>query len=173
MGDLMLHKKRWICREVSEEDILRVSQRAGISRFLAKIFLSRGIEDETNIKGILNLSLELLHDPFLLNDMKKAVDRIKLAMDRNEKIVVYGDYDVDGITSTSVLYNFLSSRKADVDYYIPDRLDEGYGLSTGAVDRISETNASLIITVDCGITAIDEINYIKYKNMDVIVTDHH
>jgi len=173
MGDLMLHKKRWICREVSEEDILRVSQRAGISRFLAKIFLSRGIEDETNIKGILNPSLELLHDPFLLNDMKKAVDRIKLAIDRNEKIVVYGDYDVDGITSTSVLYNFLSSRKADVDYYIPDRLDEGYGLSTGAVDRISETNASLIITVDCGITAIDEINYIKYKNMDVIVTDHH
>ena len=169
----MLHNKLWLYKEIPQEDIDRVSSNAGISRFLAKIFISRGMEDKESIKKFLNPSLDMLYDPFLLKDMQKAVDRIILAIERKEKIVIYGDYDVDGITSTSVLYNFLKSRNADVDYYIPDRIDEGYGLTAGTVEKVCAMNASLVITVDCGITAIDEVNYINNRKIDVIVTDHH
>lgn len=169
----MLHNRLWIHREIPEEEICKMSVAADISPLMAKVFLSRGIDDPAYVRKFLNPSLDDLNDPFLLEDMEKAVLRIIRAISGREKIIIYGDYDVDGITSTSVLYNFLYAHGAIVDYYIPDRLDEGYGLSTGAIDKIHAMGATLIITVDCGITAIDEVRYINDCGIDVIVTDHH
>jgi single-stranded-DNA-specific exonuclease len=166
-------EKLWLSNEIADDDIKIVSKGANVSPFLAKILLSRGMKDIDKIKEFINPSLYKLNDPFLLKDMKKAVVRIKQAIEANERIVIYGDYDVDGITSTSVMINFLSGICSNVDYYIPDRIDEGYGLSMGAIDKINQAGTALIITVDCGITAVDEVRHIKELGMDVIITDHH
>jgi len=105
--------------------------------------------------------------------MEKAVDRIVKALRQNEKILIYGDYDVDGITSTSILYDFFRRQNADVCYYIPDRLNEGYGISMAAAEKMPEMDVDLVITVDCGITAFEEVKYITDNNIDIIITDHH
>jgi single-stranded-DNA-specific exonuclease len=167
------HDKYWICNEISAGEVQEVSQKLGISKLLAKVFLSRGIDDPSYIKEFINPSPDKFHDPFLLKDMDKAVDRIWQAIEDKEKIIIYGDYDVDGTTSISILKDYLSSVGICADYYIPDRMDEGYGLSIEAMDKIVETGVTLMITVDCGITAIEEVAYAKAKGIDTIITDHH
>ena len=124
-------------------------------------------------KNFLTMDSTSFHDPFLLNDMQKAVDRINLAVGQKEKIAVYGDYDVDGITSTYILFDYLKSLGADVTYYIPDRISEGYGMNCSAIDTLKLQGVTLIITVDVGITATKEVDYAASVGIDVIVTDHH
>ena len=132
----MTNNRKWLTNDFPEEKVRKLADEAGISRLLAKVFLSRGIEDPDYINEFLNPSVEGLHDPFLLRDMEKAVNRIVKAVNNNEKILIYGDYDVDGISSTSILYDFFRSLNKDVSYYIPDRLNEGYGISTAAAEKI-------------------------------------
>lgn len=121
----------------------------------------------------MNPSLDYLRDPFLMKDMQKAVDRIKLAVEKNEKIWIYGDYDVDGVSSTSILCLYFKSIGYNVDYYIPNRLEEGYGINEDAIKLISSRGCDLIISVDCGITSVSEVNTANDLGIDVIITDHH
>jgi len=165
--------KLWIQKECNDNEVLRLASDAEISQLLAKVFISRGIADKSYVKDFINPSLDKLHSPFLLKDMEKAVDRIVYAIENKEHIVIYGDYDVDGVTSTSILLEFLKFAGAEVDFYIPDRFDEGYGLSDSAVDNVLKMEASVVITVDCGISAVNEINRLNNNNITVIVTDHH
>jgi len=166
-------RKTWVCSKVSEYEAERISRRAGISKLAAKVFLSRGMNECDEINDFLNPTLESFYNPFLMKDMDKAADRLIHAIEKGERIVIYGDYDVDGITSTSILYDFLRKKEAHVDYYIPDRIEEGYGISRAGIDKICESGSDLIITVDCGIAAIDEVKYAVDKGIDIIITDHH
>ncbi|MGI6706947.1 MAG: single-stranded-DNA-specific exonuclease RecJ [Clostridia bacterium] len=145
----------------------------GISQVVAEILFYRGIDTPEKALEFLNPSLEMLHDPYSLKDMDKAVERINKAIQENELITIYGDYDVDGVTSTSILLLCLRQLGARVDFYIPSRHDEGYGLNTAAIKGIAEKGTRLIITVDCGIAALEEIDYASSLGIDVIVTDHH
>jgi len=169
----MVKNKLWTCNKISEIDAKRISDEANISKLMAKVLLNRGFDDCEKIRKFIDPSFEDLNDPYLLKDMDRAVERVKTALANKERIVIYGDYDVDGITSTSVLIDFLSRLGASSDFYIPDRIDEGYGISIAAVDKIRQMGPSLIITADCGITAVDEVEYIKECGMDIIITDHH
>lgn len=144
-----------------------------ISKVTAQLLANRGISNPEEADQFLNASLSHSHDPFLLKDMDKAAVRIKKAVNGKERILVYGDYDVDGITSVSLLYSALKRLGAIVERYIPNRLEEGYGLNTGAIKRAHRDRITLIITVDCGITSFKEIEYSNSLGIDVIVTDHH
>lgn len=144
-----------------------------IPKVVAALLLNRGISTEQAVKSYLQKSLEGVHNPRLLPDMDKAVARITAALESKEKIVIYGDYDVDGITSTALLYEFLKNAGAEVDYYIPDRISEGYGVNIMAVNKISKSGAKLMITVDCGITSVGEVALANAQKLDVIITDHH
>ncbi len=163
-------QKVWNIKKYNEEEIDKISNKYNISKCLAKLLKSREVED---IDMYLNGTLKDLRDPFLLKDMQKIVDRIKLAINKKEKICIYGDYDVDGITSITIMYKFLSDLGLDVTYYLPDRLQEGYGVNNEALDKIKKEGVSLVITVDCGITAIDEVEYAKSLGLDIAITDHH
>lgn len=167
-----MQKKKWILlsKNNSRDDVLRISSENQLPPILATVLLNRGIED---VKEYLLPDTEKLLDPFIMKGMEQATERILEAIKNGEHITVYGDYDVDGITSTAALVKFLFSHKADVDYYIPDRLEEGYGMNRDAIDRIAARGTKLMITVDCGITAVAEIEYATSCGMDVIVTDHH
>ncbi|MBR3133259.1 MAG: single-stranded-DNA-specific exonuclease RecJ [Clostridia bacterium] len=167
-----MHKK-WNFNKVSITKVKEISEKFNISELLATVMLNRGIEDDSEIEMFLNPTRNDFHDPFLLPDMKEAVDRIEKAIDNQEKVIIYGDYDVDGITSITVLKKFLKDCGLIADYYIPNRLSEGYGLNKDAIDKIKEQGYSLIITVDCGIASIDEIDYANSLGLEVIVTDHH
>lgn len=171
--DGMQSGKTWVCSEVSDIEAEKISKNAGISRLAAKVFLSRGMHDVGIINKFMNPTLESMYDPFLLKDMEKAADRLIHAIRSGERIVIYGDYDVDGVTGTSVLYDFLKRKKACVDFYIPDRIEEGYGISITGIDRIHKKGTDIIITVDCGITAFDEVRYAVESGMEIIITDHH
>lgn len=144
-----------------------------ISRVTAQLLANRGISDPETAKEFLNSSLSSCHDPMLLKDMGKAVARIKKAISGTEKILVYGDYDVDGMTSVALLVSALRILGADVSSYIPNRIEEGYGLNMQAIKKVERLGATLIITVDCGIGSFKEIEFAKGFNIDVIVTDHH
>lgn len=169
----MLNEKRWVYNEIDEKDIDKLANENGVSRLIAKILLGRNIKGEDSIKTFLNPDLKYLHNPFLMKDMEKAIERIIGAINRNERITLYGDYDVDGITGTTILYDFLQGLGACVNFYIPDRLEEGYGVSKDALEVLVKQGSSLIITIDCGITAINEVAYAKEYNVDMIITDHH
>lgn len=149
-----------------------ISKKLNIPPVIAAILLNRGI-NENDIPSFLSKSMKNVHNPLLFNDMKKAVNRILQAVKNKEKIMIYGDYDVDGITSTTLMLDFLTSIGADVSFYIPDRRDEGYGINIKAVNRFIKQGIKLMITVDCGITALGEVSFAKLLGMDVIVTDHH
>ena len=138
-----------------------------------RLLVSRGLTDADDIRAFLDPSLDELNDPFLLFGMDKATDRIISAVMECEKICVYGDYDVDGITSVAVLYDFLEGLGADIEFYIPDRISDGYGLSIEAADNIASNGANLIISVDCGTTSVEEVSHINSLGIDVIITDHH
>lgn len=144
-----------------------------VSPVTAGVILNRGLGSIENIKKFLNPGINDFYDPFLIRDMDIAVERIIKAISGKERIIIYGDYDVDGITSTSILFSFLKDFAKNVDFYIPDRLEEGYGLSKYAIDKITAMGVDLIVTVDCGITAVDEVKYIKELGVDIIITDHH
>jgi len=168
-----MHKtKKWIMPYTENDTTLRISEEANISHLAAKVLCARGFSLE-EAKDFLSVGSESFVDPYLLNDMQKATDRIKNAIYQNEKIAVYGDYDVDGITATYLLFDYLKSIGADVIYYIPDRIEEGYGMNIGAINTLEEIGVRLIVTVDLGITAFEEVDYAKKCGIDVIITDHH
>lgn len=166
-------KKKWEYLEQDEELIKQIATKHNISEVLAKILVNRGITGEEEIEIFLNPKRNNFHNPFLLNDMEKAVDRIIKAIETKEKTIIYGDYDVDGITSITVLKKFLNERGLQVDYYIPNRLDEGYGLNDEAIKKIAEQGYTLMITVDCGISGIEEVKKATSYGIETIITDHH
>lgn len=166
--------KRWVLKEQGEEaKIQHLSQVLNIDRNLANLLVQRGISTYEEARSFFRPSLQELHDPFLMKDMQKAVERIQLALERKEKILVYGDYDVDGTTAVSLVYTFLRTIYDNVDYYIPDRYDEGYGISYKSIDYAAENQFSLVIVLDCGIKAVEKIKYAKSKQIDYIIADHH
>lgn len=166
-------KKKWEYLEQDEELIKQIATKHNISELLAKILVNRGVTGEEEIEIFLNPKRNNFHNPFLLNDMEKAVDRIIKAIETKEKTIIYGDYDVDGITSITVLKKFLNERGLQVDYYIPNRLDEGYGLNDEAIKKIAEQGYTLMITVDCGISGIEEVKKATSYGIETIITDHH
>ncbi|MDD6214013.1 MAG: single-stranded-DNA-specific exonuclease RecJ [Firmicutes bacterium] len=160
-------------RALKPQEILDFALGNNIPPAIATILLNRDIRTEEQVRSYLKKELAGVHNPFLFDGMEAAADRIVRAISENEPVVVYGDYDVDGITSTALLYSFLKSRGANVEYYIPDRKKEGYGINIMAVNRLARRGIKLMITVDCGITAVGEIEFAKTQGMEVIVTDHH
>ncbi len=166
--------KIWIFKnkKLNSDIINTISQEHHISRIISTIILNRGVDDK-EISSYLKKSMSDIINPSIMLDMDKAVERVSTAIDNKEKIAVYGDYDVDGITSTALLYEFLKSIGADAEYYIPDRKEEGYGINIMAVNKLVKKGIKLMITVDCGITAIGEVEFAKLQGMDVIITDHH
>lgn len=166
-------QKNWLLKEFDKTRVIEISKEFHISPLTSIILYNRGITDNKDIAEFLKCDLESLHDPYLLKDMEKAVNRIKTAQKNNEKITIYGDYDVDGITSIAILYKHLTSMGFEVDYYVPDRIQEGYGVNRDALDKIKESGTKVVITVDTGITAVEETEYAKGIGMDIIITDHH
>lgn len=165
--------KKWECPEIDETKVNNLIYKYKIDKILAKILANRGISDDREMELFLKPTRADFHDPFLMPDMEIAVNRIMKAIHQDEKIIIYGDYDADGITSVTVLKKFLEERGIVVGTYIPNRISEGYGLNIGAVKNIYEQGYNLIITVDCGITGTEEIDYANSLGMEVIVTDHH
>ncbi len=166
--------EKWIIKEQDPQTVARIRSTHGLSDGVARLLCNRGLTEDEDIRRFLqNDPLSNLHDPFLLTDMTRAVERVEKAIADGEKITVYGDYDVDGITSTVILYQYLSGRTDCLDYYIPSRLEEGYGLNSAAVETIRSSGSTLLITVDTGTTAVAEIAHAKEIGLDVVVTDHH
>lgn len=156
-----------------QEESRELANELGISPILGKFLLDRNIRSVTEAKRFFRPQLSDLHDPFLYTDMDVAVDRLNQALGHKERILVYGDYDVDGCTAVALVYKFIQQYYSNIDYYIPDRYEEGYGVSYKGVDYAYETGVKLIIVLDCGIKAIDEITYAKEKGIDFIICDHH
>lgn len=165
--------KKWECLEADKEKVKWIAEEYQISSLLAKILVNKNITNKEEIDLFLRPTRHDFHNPFLMPDMAIAVDRVIKAIRQKEKIVIYGDYDVDGITSVTVLKRFLLERGAIVSEYIPNRLEEGYGLNKEAIRKIAEEGNRLMITVDCGISGIEEIEYANSLGMETIVTDHH
>ncbi len=165
--------KKWEYYEPNEEKIKEISKKNNVSELFAKILVNREITEEKQIETFLNPTRNDFYDPFLMPDMEKAVERILKAIENQEKVIIYGDYDVDGITSITVLKKFLSERGLETGYYIPNRLKEGYGLNKEAIQEIIEQKYTLMITVDCGISGIEEVKTCNELGIDVIITDHH
>lgn len=157
----------------SREAVLRLAAELDISPITAKLIYNRGYKSPEAAKGFIRTGIESLHDPYLMKDMDLAVKRIARALRDGERITVYGDYDVDGVTSVSLTYLYLKAQGASIDYYIPSRNKEGYGVSRLGIDKLYERGTTLIITVDTGITATDEVEYAKGLGIDTVVTDHH
>lgn len=153
--------------------VAQISRALGVNPIIAKLLYNRGYQDPVSATSFVKMENEMLRNPFDMADMMKGVERIKKAIDTKEKITVYGDYDVDGVTSVCTLYLYLKSLGADVEYYIPNRSGEGYGVSVAAIDSIKQGGTSLIITVDTGITANAEVTYAKSIGVDFLITDHH
>lgn len=166
-----MSRKRWIVTGCDRDRAAELAENCGIEPFAAYILCSRGLCDEASVEEFLT-DAELC-DPYSLPGMEDACRRIDIALDGGEKITVFGDYDADGVTSTALLYTYLSKLGANVDYYIPDRAHEGYGMNLAAIDEIKARGTSLIITVDNGISAVKEIEYAKNLGIDTVVTDHH
>jgi single-stranded-DNA-specific exonuclease len=165
-------QKLWNVIKYDEEYIRKIMKTYKISEILSKLLVSHNVEFDV-IESFLRADLNNLKDPYLIKDMDKFVSRVSKAINDGEKICIYGDYDVDGITSITIMYKFLEELGANVSYYLPDRLSEGYGLNKEALDDIKSGGTTLLITVDCGITAIEEIKYAGSIGLDVCITDHH
>lgn len=165
--------KKWEFYNPNEKKAKEISEKFNVSELLATVLLNRNIIKDEDVKLFLNPTRKDFHDPYLMPDMEKAVNRIITAIDKKEKTIIYGDYDVDGITSITVLSKFLKERNLNVGAYIPNRLEEGYGLNKKAIKKIADEGYKLIITVDCGISGTEEIDYAYSLGMEVIITDHH
>ncbi len=155
------------------ENVKNIAEQLNVSEFLAKLIVAKGFDEAEEARNFVNSDCSLLYDPFLMPDMDKAVERICRAVESKEKILIYGDYDVDGVTSVALLLLYLEDKGADVEYYIPERVNEGYGLNNSAIDKFNEQGVKLIITVDSGITAGDEVKYARENGIDTVITDHH
>ena len=167
-------ERRWVVKEKVDQDIvLELSRALNISTLLATLLAQREVTNFSEAKTFFRPKLLQLHDPFLMKDMDKAIDRIETAITNHEKILVYGDYDVDGTTAVSLVYTFLKSIYKDIDFYIPDRYSEGYGISKAGVDFAHDNNFALVIALDCGIKAVGNITYAASLGVDFIVVDHH
>ncbi|MDL2306070.1 single-stranded-DNA-specific exonuclease RecJ [Bacteroides sp. OttesenSCG-928-D19] len=170
----MNHKWNYLTITPEQEEISQtLAREAGINPVLGRLMAQRGVKTNVEARKFFRPQLPDLHDPFLMKDMDIAVDRLNEAMGKKERILVYGDYDVDGTTSVALVYKFLQQYYSNIDYYIPDRYNEGYGVSIQGVDYAFETNVKLIIVLDCGIKAIEEVTYAKEKGIDFIICDHH
>ncbi len=164
--------KKWNINENDLNKINNIKSKFHLSDLVCKVLSQKNLTDD-EIEVYLNPTRNDFYDPFLLPDMEKAVERIIKAIDNKEKIIIFGDYDADGITSTTILKRFFKDRNVEISEYIPNRLDEGYGLNIKAIESIAKDGYKLIITVDCGITAIEEVKIAKKLGVDVIITDHH
>ena len=165
--------KKWQIYQVNEKEIKELQDKYKMNKLLATILSNRGIVEEEQIEKFLNPKRNDFYDPYGMPDMKITVERIIKAIENQEKTIIYGDYDVDGITSVTVLKSFLKERGLDVGVYIPNRLDEGYGLNKTAVEKIAQEGYTLMITVDCGISAIEEVQYANELGIETLITDHH
>jgi single-stranded-DNA-specific exonuclease len=169
-----MERKHWKIKDVSDElSVQRLTDSLNISPILARLLVLREVKTFNQARQFFRPSIESLYDPFLMDQMESATTRVITALTENEKICIYGDYDVDGTCATALLYMFLKELDANVEFYIPRRLEEGYGLSTAAIDSVKEKGTQLMITVDCGITAIEETKYANQLGIDVIICDHH
>ncbi|MBP1666022.1 MAG: recombinase RecJ [Bacteroidetes bacterium] len=167
-------EKKWIIKENGDSPVVKhLAAELGVSDSLANLMVQRNITTAEEAQAFFNPSLDYLHDPFLMKDMNIAVDRLSTAIKKNEKILVYGDYDVDGTTAVALVYSFLKEQYSNVEYYIPDRYKEGYGVSFEGLDFAYCNNCKLVITLDCGIKATEKILYARTKGLDVIICDHH
>ena len=167
-------ERKWTVREPGDpEKVDRLATELGVDRVLAELLVQRGVETFQQARAFFRPSLEDLHDPFLMKDMDKAVERLHEAITKGQKILVYGDYDVDGTTAVALVYSFVRRFTKRVEYYIPDRYDEGYGVSYKGLDWASDNGVNLLITLDCGIKAIEKVEYARSKGIDVIICDHH
>jgi len=167
-------KKNWVIKEAGDNVVVKqLMNSLDVPHALANLMVQRGITNFEEARSFFRPSLDNLHDPFLMKDMNIAVDRISSAIYKNEKILIYGDYDVDGTTSVALLYSFLRNIYPNIDFYIPDRYKEGYGISSRGIDYAHANNCKLMITIDCGIKAVEKIKYASSLGLDVIICDHH
>ena len=164
---------KWVLADSDENAVAALAGKAGLHPLIARLMVNRGIVDPSDARSFLSCDLSALSDPGVFSQMKKAADRVRSAIAAREKIVVYGDYDVDGVTGTSLLYLALKRLGASVDRYLPDRLTEGYGLNGPALESIRSSGAGLVISVDCGVTAVREADRARSLGLDLIITDHH
>ena len=167
-------EKRWVVKEKGDIAVVKhLAGALGVSESLANLMAQRNISSVDEANAFFNPSLQYLHDPFLMKDMNIAVDRLSTAIKKNERILVYGDYDVDGTTAVALMYSFLKDQYSNVEYYIPDRYKEGYGVSFQGLDFAYQNNCKVVITLDCGIKAVEKVKYARSKGLDVIICDHH
>jgi single-stranded-DNA-specific exonuclease len=167
-------EKRWVVKEKGDTAVVKqLAGALGVSVSLANLMVQRNISSADEASAFFHPSLDYLHDPFLMKDMNIAVDRISTAIKKNERILVYGDYDVDGTTAVALMYSFLKDQYSNVEYYIPDRYKEGYGVSFQGLDFAYQNNCKVVITLDCGIKAVEKVKYARTKGLDVIICDHH
>ncbi len=170
----MNHKWNYVPITPKQAEVSQsLAQELGISPILSRLLLQRGITKATEARKFFRPQLPDLHDPFLMKDMDIAIERLNRAMGKKERILIYGDYDVDGTTAVALVYKFIQQFYSNIDYYVPDRYEEGYGVSHKGIDYAAESGVTLIIVLDCGIKAIDEIAYAKEKGIDFIICDHH
>ena len=166
--------KRWVLKEKADGQVIEeLSTSLNINKRLASLLIHRGISNFDEAKKFFRPELKDLHDPFLMKDMDKAVNRIIKAIDNGEKIVIFGDYDVDGTTAVSLVYSFLRNISKKIEFYIPDRYDEGYGISYKGIDFAVANKITLMIALDCGIKAVEKVKYANEKGLDIIIGDHH
>jgi single-stranded-DNA-specific exonuclease len=167
-------EKRWVIKEKGDSAVVKqLAVALGISEALANLMVQRNITTSDEALAFFEPDLGYLHDPFMMKEMNIAVERISTAVKKNEKILVYGDYDVDGTTAVALMYSFLKEQYSNVEYYIPDRYKEGYGVSFQGIDFAFQNNCRIMITLDCGIKAVEKVKYARTKGIDVIVCDHH
>ncbi len=165
---------RWTVAETPQtESVARVCKEINVPEAIARVLVLRGIDDYDKAKAYFRPGLEQLHDPFLLGEMQEATDRVLNAIQKKERVLVYGDYDVDGTNGASMLYLFFKEIGLETTYYIPDRIKEGYGISRVGIDRAHQEGINLLVAVDCGITAVDQVDYARELGIDVIICDHH
>ena len=165
--------KKWECYQADSDKVDELMEKYDLNEILARILVNKNLTEKKDIDLFMNPTRKDFHDPFLMPDMEIIVDRILKAIESKEKIMIYGDYDADGITSITVLKSFLEERGLEVSSYIPNRLDEGYGLNKEAIKKIFDDGYRLVITVDCGISGIDEVDYANSLGIEILITDHH
>ena len=168
-----VRERRWNIALLDENQVKRLSEDSSLPLLICRILLNRGIDTPEAVSRFLSSSLADIHDPFLLKDMDRAVARLRMALLAKEKICIYGDYDVDGVTSVVSLVSFLSALGGDCFYYIPNRIEEGYGLNVTGISEAAEKGARVIVTADCGITSMEEADFCSSLGIDLIITDHH
>ncbi|MEW5874848.1 MAG: single-stranded-DNA-specific exonuclease RecJ [Candidatus Zixiibacteriota bacterium] len=175
VGEMTTERRvKWVYSDAPDPDQTRaLSEELGLPQPIVRILLARNLDSADRITHFLNPEMAHLFDPFNLSGMREAVDRLVIALQQRDKIIVYGDYDVDGITSTALMFLVLNRLGAEVEPYLPNRLVEGYGLSSDGIDYANSQGAKLILTVDCGITAVEEVEYARSLGIEVVITDHH